>query len=253
MESSWAEMCFWIREATSSSTLLTAFVRACTSFSTVPKSAGRKMVSIAMACMSGKASSARLAAVFETSLEICCFAAATACTFSKTTACRCLSSLCLATTVCVSCHLLDSSSTWSSQSFIMAFCRTYHFSLKSLILSISTSSMVSMRDCSRVLFTKTSRIGSTSSSKMKSSPSSTCVDASTPTLCGWRCSGGGSGRNSSVCASTVSTLTGSSLAVKCFARSASTRSFSGSGKEKMDSSFGRRFLRGAGELDWTTF
>ena len=67
------------------------------------------------------------------------------------------------------------------------------------IAASSSSSITSIRPCSRVLPTRTSKIGSTSKSKSKRSPFSICVSTSTPIFMGMKSGVGGRSINASVC------------------------------------------------------
>mmetsp|Transcript_81970 Transcript_81970/g.240641 ORF Transcript_81970/g.240641 Transcript_81970/m.240641 type:complete len:309 (+) Transcript_81970:321-1247(+) len=231
------------RGATMSSTCLCALFKEPNSSCTWPRSWGRNTWLMAWPLMSGKATSWRSEMALGTTRERCCFAALMAWIFSSTRASRIFSSRLALTISSFSAQRSHSSSTCSCHSRIILACLLYHSSLKSFICSSSCSSSTSMSDCSKVLFTMTSRMGSTSTSKTKRSPSSTCVVTSTPVFCGLYISGGGSGRNSSVWASTVSTSTASSLATRCLVRSTGMRSGSGSGMSKSLGSFGRCFRR----------
>mmetsp|Transcript_37179 Transcript_37179/g.100627 ORF Transcript_37179/g.100627 Transcript_37179/m.100627 type:complete len:223 (-) Transcript_37179:321-989(-) len=198
--------------------------------------------------MSGKATSCSSETALGTTRTRCCFAALMAWILSSTCASRIFSARFSATIASLACQRSHSSSTCFCQSFIILSWRWYHSSLKTFICSSSCSSSTSISDCSNVLLTMTSRMGSTSLSKTKRSPSSTCVVTSTPVFWGWYISGGGSGRNSSVWASTVSTSTTTSLATKCLVRSTAIRSGSGRGMSKSLGSFGRCFLRTLGAV-----
>mmetsp|Transcript_85349 Transcript_85349/g.265301 ORF Transcript_85349/g.265301 Transcript_85349/m.265301 type:complete len:317 (+) Transcript_85349:336-1286(+) len=232
--------------ATISSTCRSARFKAPSSCWTWPKSCGRKIWLIAWPRMSGKATSWRSWMALGTTRERCCFAALIAWILSSTRASRLFSSRFCPTIRSFSSQRPHSSSTCLCHSCIIRSWRLYHSSLNCLICSSSCSSSTSMRDCSRVLLTMTSRMGSTSVSKTKRSPSSTCVVTSTPVFWGRYISGGGSGRNSSVWASTLSTTTTASLATRCCVRSTAKRSGSGRGMSKSLGSLGRCLRRALG-------
>mmetsp|Transcript_76592 Transcript_76592/g.212772 ORF Transcript_76592/g.212772 Transcript_76592/m.212772 type:complete len:204 (-) Transcript_76592:322-933(-) len=200
--------------ATTSSKLALALCLASTSARAFLKSCGTKTRFMATAFASGKATSAKSLTAFGTRFAKCCSAAAIAWILSNTLASRFFSSRFFARISSFLRHRTSSSATWASISSAIFSCRLYQSPLKRAICSISCSSSVSMIDCSKVLFMSTSRMGSTSLSKTKSSPSSTCVETSTPVFCSKNCSGGGSGKNSSVCASTACTSMTSSLATR---------------------------------------